>query len=260
VTLPTARLFRGRAKWGEVAGNLFLVVVGGLLAAVVLAAVPADVTAMRALVWYTVAAVAATLVLALSIATTRRLPGLRESSIEGSPAIVARSWRGEWWHAAALDVGLVVLAGVLAVLGLRADPSWLVPSLLVAAGGAWFLVRVVLTLAGRRHNEGFWLTATEVGHDAAWGRERVGRDQVAQVRSIGGSALLRLQVDGPIRRQLCPRPWRRRRTPDDGITVSCAWLGPDVEDLAGWLRAELGHEAAPGFGRPATGSHSPGEH
>ena len=115
------------------AGNLVLVVLGGAIAAVVFAAVPADVVAMRALAWYTVAAVAATLALAVALATTRRLPGLRESRLEGSPAVVARSWRGEWWHALALDAGLAALAIVLTVLGLRADPSWLLPSLAAAS-------------------------------------------------------------------------------------------------------------------------------
>ncbi|WP_028644007.1 hypothetical protein [Nocardioides sp. URHA0020] len=248
--LPRARAFTGRAKWGEVAGNLVLAALGAGLASVVFAAVPADVVPMRMLAWYTVAAVVATLALAIALAATRRLPGLREAEVEGAPALVARSWRGEWWHATALDAGLVVLAGVLTGLGL-----WQ-----VAPVGAWFLVRVALTLTGRRRNEGLWLTATEVGHDAAWGRERVRREQVTRVRSIGGTSYLLLRVEGEVHRELCPRPWRRRRTTDDSIVVRCAWLGPEADDLAAWLRAELGLEAAQGFGRAATGSHSPGDH
>jgi hypothetical protein len=244
-----------------VTGNLVLALLGAALAAVVFAAVPADVAAMRALAWYTLAAAAATLALAAALATTRRLPALEQSRLDGSPALVARSWRGEWWHATALDAGLVVLAGVLTVLGLRAGESWLVPSLLVALVGAWFLVRVGLTLAGRRHGEGLWLTATEVGHDAAWGRERVRRDQVVRVRAVGGTTYLLLRVEGPIRRELCPRPWRRgrSRSDDDTIVVDCAWLGPAVDDLAAWLGAELGLDTAGGFGQRPTGSHFPGD-
>ena len=80
------------------------------------------------------------------------------------------------------------------------------------------------------------------------------------MRSIGGTSYLLLKVDGPIRRELCPRPWRRSRAEDDSIVVSCAWLGPDVDDLATWLSTELGLEPAPGFGRRASGTHSPSEH
>ena len=68
------RRFGGRAKWGEVAGNLGLAALGIGLVAVALAAVPADVVAVRALVAYTVYATVATLVLAVAIATTRSAP------------------------------------------------------------------------------------------------------------------------------------------------------------------------------------------
>lgn len=64
--------------------------------------------------------VAVTVVLALAGALTRALPTLRRTRFEGEDAWALRAWAGDWWHAAALDVGLVVLAGWLAVLGIRA--------------------------------------------------------------------------------------------------------------------------------------------
>ena len=170
-----------------------------------------------ALACYTVLAVLVTLALAVALAATRelapahRVPGRRLAGRGGT------------------------------VLGLRADPPWTLPSGLAALAGAWFLVQVALTLSRRRCNETLWLTSTEVGPDAPWGRERVRRDQVTRVRGLSGTPYLILQVDEPIQRRLCPRPWRRHRPTDPAaILVNCAWMGHDATDLAAWLRTELG--------------------
>lgn len=78
-------------KWGEVAGNLAIIVVGSLMAAVVFFGIPPDVVAMRVLGWYTVAGVALTLVLVLAMVGTRQLPTLRRTTLEGGSAVAVRS-------------------------------------------------------------------------------------------------------------------------------------------------------------------------
>lgn len=240
VVRPVVRPFRGRAKWDEVIGNLVLVVLGALAVTLVLVAVPADVLPIGVTVGYTVVAGLATAALAVATATTRRLPGLGEARLDGEPALVVRGWSGEWWYHLVLDSALVVLAGVLVALGLAADPSWRVPSLVLTVPGAWFLVRVLLTLTGRRRNEALWLTPDEIVHDTSWGRERVRRDQVVRVRASTVAPDLVLHVDAPVRRQLCPRPWRQRvGSPSGRVVVDCSRMGHEVTDLADWLREEL---------------------
>ncbi|MDF1605134.1 hypothetical protein [Nocardioides sp. YIM 152315] len=243
---PPIREFRGRAKWAGVIGNLLLAGLGVGLAWIGFAAVPGDVAAVRALAWYTVAAALVTLGLAIATAATRRLPALRESRLEGAPALVARSWAAEWWYAVALDAGLVVLAGVLVGLGVDAGGSWVLGTVAVALVGAYFLVRVILTITGRRRNHALWLTPHEIVHDAPWGRERVRREQVVRVRPATASAELVLEVDGPVGRQVCPRPWRRTRL-DAGssrIVADCSMTAHEAGDLAAWLGSELGVCAA----------------
>lgn len=211
-----------RATWGETAVDLTLAAAGTLLAWGVLAQVPREVVAVHALAWYTVVAVAATVVLAAARAATRRLPTLRRTRLDGAEAWRVRAWPGDWWHATFLDLGLVVLAGALTGLAVRAGGDWLVPGLLVAAGGAWFLVRVLLTVTGRRRNEAVWVTADAVVHDSAAGRARRPRAEVVDVRATGrGSWLVLVLLDGP------------------SVVVDCSRMGPDAEVLAGWLRGEL---------------------
>ena len=118
---------RTRGRWVEVALDLLLVTVGVLLGWSVLATGAGDLPAMQALAVYTFYAAAATLLLAIARAV-------------GTDAAVAAA---DLRHGTALDLGLAVLAGWLTVLGLRAGGEWVVPSLLVAAVGVWFLVRVV---------------------------------------------------------------------------------------------------------------------
>lgn len=234
--------FAGRTKWGEVAGNVVLVLGGGLLAAAVFVAIPADVVAMRLLAWYTVAGVLLTCALVLALVGTRRLPALEPATLEGAPALAVRAWPVEWWYSNALDLGLGVLGVWLAVLGLRVGDDMVVPALLVGAPGVWFLARVGLALAGRRRNEALWLTDAEVVHDRAWGRERCRRTAVVRVRRWPGTGhRLLLEVDGAPDEQLCPRPWRTgRRVGQPGqVVVDCSLMGHDVDDLVGWLRGEL---------------------
>ena len=118
---------RTRGRWVEVALDLLLVTVGVLLGWSVLTTDAGDLPAMQALAVYTFYAAAATLLLAIARAV-------------GTDAAVATA---DLRHTTALDLGLVVLAGWLTVLGLRVGGDWVVPSLLVAAVGVWFLVRVL---------------------------------------------------------------------------------------------------------------------
>jgi hypothetical protein len=237
------RGFGGRAKWGEVAGNLGLAALGVGLVAVALAAVPADVVAVRALVAYTVYATVATLVLAVAIATTRRLPVVSSDRLDGEEASVVRTWSGEWWYAVALDLGLAVLAGFLLLLGLAEGGAWAVLGLLVALLGAYFLVRVVLTVTHRRRNEALWVTARELVHDTPGGRARVARAHVVRARRIGDTPHVLLKLDGPVHRTRCPRPWRPRpnRLANEGeLVLDTSWVGHDTDTVVDWLRAQLG--------------------
>lgn len=231
--------FRGRAKWGAVAFDLALAGVGALLAWGVFAQVPDEVVVMWTLALYTVYAAAVTVVLALARAATRQLPTLRRATLDGEEAWLLRAWPGEWWHALALDLGLSALAAVVAALGLRAGGDWVVPSLVVAATGVWFLGRAGLALAGARRHEALWLTADAVIHDSGRGRARCPCTRVAGAAGSRGGSRLLLLLDGPPELRACPRPWRRRvrRTTPDSILVDCSGMGHDAADLAQWIRS-----------------------
>ncbi|MDN4162291.1 hypothetical protein [Nocardioides abyssi] len=257
---PPARRFGGREKWGAVAANLVLALLAAAAVVGVLAAVPHDVTAVMLLVGYTAYAGLLTLGLAVATALADRLPVVGAGTVEGQPAVGVRARAAEWWYAVALDVGLLMLGCALLGVGLAAGGEWALWSVPIALAGAWFGVRALLAVAGRRRVEALWLTADHVVHDASWGRERVGRDQVSEVRPIKGTSYVLLRVDGPVERTLCPRWWRgadRRARPGDRtvagtgagtgsgrIELRCADLGHDPADLAAWVRDELG--LAPG--------------
>lgn len=239
---PGAAPFRGGAKVRAVVANLVIAALGAVLAAAALLAVPADVTAVRVVGWYSVYAVLATSALAGALALTRQLPTVQEARLGDEDALVVRAWAGEWWHALALDLGLGVVGVLLMVLGVRAGAGWTVPGLLAGLLGAWFLVRVGLSLAGRRRNDALWLTAADVVHDSRSGRERVSRDQVRHTWAVDGTTYLLLVVAGARCSELCPLPWRPRRgaVRDDEIVMECSRLGHDVDALARWLQDQLG--------------------
>lgn len=220
--------------------DLVLAAIGAALAGGVIAQVPAGVVVMRVLAIYTLYAVAVTVLLALARALTRQLPTVRPGQLDEEKAWVLRSWAGDWWYSTALDAGLAVLGGWLAVLGLRAGGEWVLPSLVVASAGAWFLVRVGLGLVGRRSRETLWVTAGEVVHDSSWGRARGACGDVVDVSGRGTRLVIRFNA--PVGMAPCPRPWRRGRrpAPPDAILFFCFGTGHEAEDLAGWVRSELG--------------------
>ncbi|ANH36820.1 hypothetical protein I601_0368 [Nocardioides dokdonensis FR1436] len=228
--------FRGRAKWGPVAFDLLLAALGALLAGGVLVELAGENAAMAALAAYTVYAVVLTAALAVGRAVTRQLPTVRQRRLDGREGWLLRSWRGEWWHANALDAGIVVLAGWLVALGLRAGDDWLVPSLLVAGVGAWFLVRIALVLAGRRGNETLRLSGEWVVHESTWGTASCSRSSIVRVRALSGTRVL-LVLDPPAELRPCLRPWRRarRRPAPDEIVVDVAMTGHDAQGVAEWI-------------------------
>lgn len=75
--------FAGREKVGEVAGYLFSIVGGVVLAAGVFLEIPPDVVALRVLAWYALAGVALTVALVLVMVGTRQLPTLQRATLEG---------------------------------------------------------------------------------------------------------------------------------------------------------------------------------
>lgn len=108
--------------------------------------------------------------------------------------------------------------------------------------GVWLLARPVLAVMGRRHNEALWVTADEVVHDTSWGRERCARSDVVNVMQVLDLPRLLIVVDGPITKELCPRPWRprrRRRRFDDDMAVDCSMMGHDTGELVSWMQETL---------------------
>lgn len=234
--MPPVSPYRGRDKWGDVALDVSLAVLGGLLGWGALTAL-GDVPFVRALGVYTAGAAGATLVLAVVRAGTRRLPVLERE--EAGDSWVLRAWPGDWSHATLLDLGLGVLGVWLAALGLRAGGDLVAPAVAVGVAGAWFLVRVGLTVAGRRSRETLRVTPEQVVHDSPWGRVWCPRDAVVGVTARGSRLVLRL--DRPVEQRPCPRPWRRRRrgAADDEVVVDCSLTGHAAAGLARWCQDRL---------------------
>ncbi|GAA1935014.1 hypothetical protein GCM10009797_30470 [Nocardioides hwasunensis] len=188
-------------------------------------------------VLYTGFAVVITVVLAVAVAVTGRMPTLRQGTVDGSPALGVSSWAAPWIHALALDAGLAVLGLALTVAGIAAGSEWAVVSLVPGAIGLWFGVRVGLTAAGRRRRPAMWLTETHVVVDSPAGRARSPRSDVRRVRPRGRRVVVELERDAD---WLCaPRPWRRAGGPRDTLVLDCSETGHRAADLATWLTEEL---------------------
>lgn len=252
MSLPEAIPFRGRAKWGEAAGNLFLAALGSLLAWVAFSQVPADVVPVRAAAWFTVFAVGITIVLVLALIGTRQLPTVEPHVRDGKEGFEVHAWRGDWWHAVALDFGLGAAGVVICVLGFRAGSDWFLGALIVGAIGAWFLVRVVLAVTGRRRNEAFLLLDDYIVHSSPAGWSGCPRSSVQVVRRRGNAVVLILESPAVVTE--CPAMWRgRRRIAADSMVVRCSMMGHTAEALADWLQDELGLNAEGGPRRAGRG-------
>jgi hypothetical protein len=248
---PRGRSWTLRDKTSDLTMCLLVLVGGAVLVAVVLAAVDLDLAPIRALLAYTLYALALTVGLAALLLTTRSLPGVVEGTVDGEAARGLVAWPWTRRYDLGVDVGLVVLAGALTVLGVTTGDGWTVPALLVGAAGLWLLVRVLLAVAGPRRREAIWLTADHVVHDCVAGRVRVARSAVVDVRA--GKAYVLVEHDGSAERRLSPRPWRREgRLDDRRLLVELAHLGATADDLVSWLRTELQLDAP----RPAATADS----
>ncbi|SKB02609.1 hypothetical protein SAMN06295879_3563 [Agreia bicolorata] len=225
--------------------NLLPVPLGGALAAVVFTQIPSDVYPMQALAWYTIWAMLLSVGLAIALAITRQMPTVERGIVDGSPAQGVRAWRGERLFDTGFDLGLGGVAAVLTAMGLVAGGEWVVPSLLVAAVGAWFAVRAVLSTVGPRREEALWLTDDRLVHYSKRGRESCERGQIQLVRAMNDMVMI--LVDGPIDRHLVPLPWRLRR-PAHKLREHTMWfriehVGHSADQLATWLQTELGIDA-----------------
>jgi hypothetical protein len=239
---PEAVPFRGRAKWSEVAGNLFLAALGSLLAWVAFSQVPADVVPVRAAAWFTVCAVGITIVLVLALAGTRQLPVVEPRVRDGKKGFEVHAWRGDWWHAVTLDLGLGTAGVVICVMGLRADSDWFLGSLIVGALGTWFLTRALLAVGGRRRNEALLLLDDYIIHNTPAGWSGCPRSSVQMVRGRGNAVVLILESPAAVTE--CPALWRgSRRLTTDSMVVRCSMMGHTAEALADWLRDALGLNA-----------------
>lgn len=252
MSLPEASPFRGRAKWGEVAGNLFLAALGSLLAWVAFSQVPAHVAPVRAAAWFTVFAVGVTIALALALAGTRQLPTVQPYVRDGKDGFEVHAWRGDWWHAFALDLGLGTAGAVICVLGFRASGDWILGALIVGALGAWFLVRALLAVSGRRRNEALLVLDDYIVHSTPAGWSGCPRSSVQLVRGRGNAVVLILESPAVVTE--CPALWRgRRRIAADSMVVRCSMMGHTAESLANWLQDELGLNADGDPRRPRRG-------
>lgn len=252
MSAPEAVPFRGRAKWGAVAGNLLLAALGALLAWVAFSQVPADVVPVRSAAWFTVFAVGITIVLVLALVGTRQLPTAEPLVRDGKKGFEVHAWRGDWWHAVALDVGLGITGVVICVLGLRAGSDWFLGSLIVGALGAWFLVRALLAVGGRRRNEAFLLLDDYIVHSTPAGWSGCPRSSVQMVRGRGNAVVLILEAPAVVTE--CPALWRgSRRIATDSMVVRCSMMGHTAEDLADWLQDALGLNAEGEPRRPRRG-------
>jgi len=243
--------FASRDKWGEVALDAGLVVLGTLL---VLAAGSelsgGEPVGLLVVVLFTAYAVATTVVLACVAAATSQLPTLDEARIGGERALAVRSWPASWWHSALLDLGLAAAGLALAAAGASAGGDWGIVAVILGLVGLWFLVRVALVVSGRRRRPGLWLTDDEVVVDARAGRARVGRASVRRVSARGRRLVVVLDHDAAW--DLCPRPWRSALGRLDVLVLDCTEIGHRADDLAAWLATELG------IGRPREVRNTPG--
>lgn len=239
MSVPEVIPFRGREKWGEVAGNLFLAALGSLLAWVAFSQVPADAVPMRVAAWFTVFAVGITIVLILALVGTRQLPMVESLVRDGKKGFEVHAWRGDWWHAVALDLGLGTAGVVICVLGLRAGSDWFLGALIVGALGAWFLVRALLAVGGRRRNEALLLLNDYIVHNTPAGWSGCPRSSVQMVRGRGNAVVLILKAPAVVTE--CPALWRgSRRIAADSMVVRCSMMGHTAEGLAEWLQDALG--------------------
>jgi hypothetical protein len=249
MTHPAALPFSGRAKWGEVLVDVVLAALGGIL---LLVATPElrgrEPVGLWLVVVYTAFAVAATVLLAATVALTSRLPTLDDGEVDDRTAVGVRSWAAPWWHATALDLGLAVVGLALAAAGVRTGGSWAVVGLALGLLGLWFAGRVALVLVGRRRRPALWLTDDEVVVDSPAGRARAPRAAVGAVRSRGRRLVVELDQDAT--GAWCPRPWRRTSPGRRTLVVDCADVGHRAGDLADWLRAELDPDDSFGVRRP----------
>lgn len=237
-TSPDVVPFRGRDKWGEVAGNAILAALGAALAWAGFTQVPAEVTAIRVASWFTVFAVGITVVLVVALVLTRYLPTLRECNVNGAEALEVHAWRGDWWYAIALDTALGTGGLLVAVIGFQAGGEWVLPALCIGLVAFWFLGRVLMAALGRRRNEGLVLLDEYVVHNTRLGWSQSARSEVRSVRVQGNTVLLTLR--SPANVNECPILWRgNQRIPADLMVIRCSMMGHTADRLATWLQDAL---------------------
>lgn len=241
MTRPAEMPFSGRARWVEVLVDLVLAGLG----AVLFLAASSELTGREPVgLWllavYTAFAVSITVLLAVVVALTSRLPVLQDGAVDGRAALGVRSWAAPWWHTQGLDLGLAALGLALGAVGVREGGSWAVIGAALAVVGLWFAVRVALVGFGRRRRPALWLTESALVVDSPAGRGRAARSSVRGVRGRGRRLVVDLDEDAE--GEWCPRPWRRTSLSRRTLVLDCGDLGHRAADLEDWLRAELALE------------------
>ena len=105
MSLPEVIPFSGRAKWGEVAGNIFLAALGSLLTWVAFSRSRQTFNRCALPHGSRSSLSASPSSWSWRLSGTRQLPTVERHARDGKDGFEVHAWRGDWWHAIALDWG-----------------------------------------------------------------------------------------------------------------------------------------------------------
>lgn len=246
------RPFGWRQKRSEFLGYGVILVIGAFFVAVVVAEVDLDLWPMRLLLAQLLFGLAITVAYLVALASTRRLPVVREGSVGNVDAVGVRAWPGDWYFVGALDASLAALGLALTFLAFGsadsttgADATTLrLAGVALAVAAMYFAGRVGLALAGVRRRDGVWLGADSLTLECPDGVARIPRGAIVSVDSARQHVLLGF-TDSRTRRT--PRPWRTRESAlsPRAAMISTEYIGHTPQDVAAWLKADLGLGASP---------------
>ncbi|MFT3859945.1 hypothetical protein [Micropruina sp.] len=161
-------------------------------------------------------------------------PTARTATVQGRVGAGVQAWPGEHRLEVAIDSALALLCAGVLIADLTAGGRWLPWSLLLLVPAAWFGALSALALTGRRNATAVWLVDDEVLHETVWGREQARLSHCTAVDESDSSVLL--SFTQPVRRTVCPRPWRGALPDPTTMRIDARPLGLQPAELAKWLR------------------------